>query len=426
MTTRLTALDQILLQLTSLFPRTFAPTARKRLASSRLSLATEAGRNCEQRLLVDVSIIAQQNAGTGIQRVVLAILGQLLIDPPHGWTVEAIYATRKSPYRYANDFVSRTFGIDASSEDTLVKVHRGDLFLGLDMASRILSRRKRDLALWQKQGVCFVFIVYDLLPALHPDWFTQRARKAFAQWLTTLAIHATALLCISNSAADETRNWFLTHYKLDSADLPISWFHLGADFEGGATQNEASATNNCVATTVQPTLLMVGTVEPRKGYEQAIAAMELLWSQGNDVKLVIVGKRGWNVDDLVARIERHPELNNRLLWFPDTTDQQLINLYQQATGVVMASNGEGFGLPLIEAAKFGVPVLARDIKVFREIAGDNVSYFSGTTASNLAAPLQSWLLEMIAGKAPDIRELHWLTWAESATHLKRKLVSLRA
>jgi glycosyltransferase involved in cell wall biosynthesis len=52
---------------------------------------------------------------------------------------------------------------------------------------------------------------------------------------------------------------------------------------------------------------------------------------------------------------------------------------------------EGFDLPLIEAAKHALPILARDIPVFREIAGDHAAWFSGTTAEDLASALESWI-----------------------------------
>ena len=48
---------------------------------------------------------------------------------------------------------------------------------------------------------------------------------------------------------------------------------------------------------------MVGTVEPRKGHRQALAAMELLWTDDVDANLVIIGKKGWMMDDLVERID---------------------------------------------------------------------------------------------------------------------------
>jgi glycosyltransferase involved in cell wall biosynthesis len=59
---------------------------------------------------------------------------------------------------------------------------------------------------------------------------------------------------------------------------------------------------------------MVGTVEPRKGYAQTIDAFELLWSKGEEVNLVIVGKAGWHVEELVERLRDHPLRGKRLFW----------------------------------------------------------------------------------------------------------------
>ena len=121
---------------------------------------------------------------------------------------------------------------------------------------------------------------------------------------------------------------------------------------------------------------MVGTVEPRKGHRQALAAMEHLWAAGIDVNLVIVGKKGWMMNDMAGQIEGHPELNNRLFWLREVSDEMLDQIYRSAHALLAASEGEGFGLPLIEAAQHGLPIIARDIPVFVEVAGEHAYYFT--------------------------------------------------
>ena len=120
---------------------------------------------------------------------------------------------------------------------------------------------------------------------------------------------------------------------------------------------------------------MVATIEPRKGHHQTLKAFELLWGQGADINLVIVGKQGWLVEELIENIKAHSELNKRLFWQEGISDEYLENIYAESTCLIAASEGEGFGLPLIEAAQKGKPIIARDIKVFREVAGDYAYYF---------------------------------------------------
>jgi glycosyltransferase involved in cell wall biosynthesis len=157
---------------------------------------------------------------------------------------------------------------------------------------------------------------------------------------------------------------------------------------------------------------MVGTLEARKGHRQAVDAMEQLWADKVDANLVIVGNQGWKTEDLVEQIQRHPELNNRLFWLQGISDEMLEQLYRSARALLAASQGEGFGLPLIEAAQYELRIIARDIPVFREVAGEHAYYFRGEDASELADAMRSWLL--LGDAAPASTGIPWMTWQQSS------------
>jgi glycosyltransferase involved in cell wall biosynthesis len=160
--------------------------------------------------------------------------------------------------------------------------------------------------------------------------------------------------------------------------------------------------------------LMVGTLEPRKGHHQVLEAFEQLWQRGLDVNLVIVGKQGWLVEQLVKKISLHPELGRRLLWLDGISDEYLEKVYAASTCLIAASEGEGFGLPLIEAAQHGLPVIARDLPVFREVAGDHAFYYSGNEPKSLVDALWRWIELYRQGKAPKSDGMPRLTWEQSA------------
>jgi glycosyltransferase involved in cell wall biosynthesis len=162
---------------------------------------------------------------------------------------------------------------------------------------------------------------------------------------------------------------------------------------------------------------MVGTIEPRKGHDQVIKACELLWMTGMKLNLVIVGKKGWMVEELISRLEKHKQLNRRLYWYQGISDEALNQLYEIADGMVMASEGEGFGLPLIEAAQHNCPVLARDLPVFREVAGQHAAWFNGNSPLKLAYALKSWIDALSNGSAPLSTGMPWTTWKESSARI---------
>ena len=165
-----------------------------------------------------------------------------------------------------------------------------------------------------------------------------------------------------------------------------------------------------------PSILMVGTIEPRKAHAQALAAFERLWAEGTAVNLVIVGKQGWMVEALVERLRNHPEKGRRLFWIEGANDALLLRIYAAATALLAASEGEGFGLPLIEAAQHGLPIIARDLDVFKEVAGEHAFYFNGGV-HELAARLNEWLSLHAQQKQPLSAKMPWLTWRESAKQL---------
>ncbi|OIQ69685.1 GDP-mannose-dependent alpha-(1-2)-phosphatidylinositol mannosyltransferase [mine drainage metagenome] len=166
---------------------------------------------------------------------------------------------------------------------------------------------------------------------------------------------------------------------------------------------------------------MVGTIEPRKGHAQTLAAFELLWAQGMDVNLVIVGKQGWLVDQLVDKLRQHPELNRHLFWLEGISDEYLEKIYAASTCLIAASEGEGFGLPLIEAAQHKKPIIARELPVFREVAGEHAFYFNGLTSKDLADAISAWLTLSQSDMHPKSVGMRYLSWSDSALQLKEQL-----
>lgn len=84
------------------------------------------------------------------------------------------------------------------------------------------------------------------------------------------------------------------------------------------------------------------------------------------------------------RIKRHPQLNKKLFWFSNVSDEFLAQLYIHAKCVIVASENEGFGLSVVEGAFYDKPLLLRDIPVFRELVGDDAYYFDGLSGEVLA------------------------------------------
>ncbi len=382
-----------------------------------------------RQLFVDISALVQTDLKTGIQRVVRSILLALIETPPAGYRIEPVYSDGGNrPYRYARNFMLAMLGVpNLLLEDAPLDVRAGDMFLGLDLFTNGTAQNRQRLQSMHDHGVQIYFVVYDLLPVLLPDAFPAGAERYFAEYLDTVAAVADGAICISRAVADELHDWLAQRPQRRAAPLQLGWFHLGADIDASAPTSglPPDAGQVLAAVAARQSLLMVGTVEPRKGQGQALDAFELLWQRGVDASLVIVGKQGWMMETLAKRLQNHPEQGHRLFWLNGVSDEMLVELYDKCSALLAASVGEGFGLPLIEAAQRGLPIIARDIPVFREVGGEHAYYFNGATADDLADTLQQWLALHGAGQAPPSASLPWLTWRHSADQLTETVAGQR-
>jgi glycosyltransferase involved in cell wall biosynthesis len=399
------------------------PVRLARQCASKADPADAASGQPERQLLVDVSVIHQSDARTGIQRVVRSLLLQLLRAPPAGYRVCPIFATRQHGYRYAApDFLEQPAQAPNAAGQP-VQVQSGDLFLGLDLAAHLLPRHQAQVLRWKRSGVKLHVMVYDLLPLQHPEWFNPKTTRNFKRWIKWLAVYADSAVCISETVKLELGTWLSVKFDLPRTALPASAIVLGADIDASAPSGGLPAKAEFLLARLRntPAVLMVGTLEPRKGYDQALAAFEYLWQQpGKAPLLVIVGRPGWKTDTLQQTLRAHPQAGKRLIWLEDASDEFLARLYVACSGVLVASRAEGFGLPLIEAALHGKPVLARDIAVFRETTVAGVEYFSGDTPQALATSIEYWLKSgpAVAQPTPNKRPP---TWQLAAAQLSRAL-----
>jgi glycosyltransferase involved in cell wall biosynthesis len=390
------------------------------------SIAFNRAPTAPRQLLVDVSALIQSDLKTGIQRVVRSVLLALIADPPPGYRIEPVFSTGGNrSYHYARQFGLALVGeTGLVLEDAPVDLRPGDIFFGLDLFTNGTSQNEDLLLSMRARGVHIYFVVFDLLPMLRPDVFPFGTEQYFGDFLRTVHKVSDGVLCISRAVADELAAWIEREGLERTAPLKLGHFHLGADIHASAPTFGLTADADQVfaALAERPSFLMVGTVEPRKGHAQALAAFELLWEQGVDVNLVVVGKQGWMVEKVAERMASHPEKEKRLFWLAGISDEMLLKLYAGSAALLSPSEGEGFGLPLIEAAQHHIPIVARELPVFREVAGEHAFYFTGLAPQDLARAVTEWLALNKEGKAPVSTGMPWLTWDQSAQQVLDALV----
>ncbi len=372
-----------------------------------------------QRLLIDVTHLASEDHGTGIPRVVKAMLRHLYVSDRTGFEPIAVRLNDHGVLEEAAALLKQLqvgLLVERNSPvNKLINAVAGDVVLLLDSSWSAFDRYRPVLESARAAGATVVMVVYDLIPVRMPHLVPAGGAAWFKEWVQKALQCSDAALCISRTTADDLIAF------IDECNVPIAsafrvgYWHLGADIEKAEAQE---ASNDAMSLALgRPAFLMVGTIEPRKRHALALEAMEILWNEGLEVNLLIAGKKGWIDDEFMNRLGQHAEAGNRLHLFQSTGDEALEHLYQKSTALLFPSVSEGFGLPLVEAAKFGLPVICSSIPAFREIAGSHAFYANTDDATSLANSLREWLSLRPSGRLPDSRKIPWQNWEQSAEQL---------
>jgi glycosyltransferase involved in cell wall biosynthesis len=198
-------------------------------------------------------------------------------------------------------------------------------------------------------------MVHDVIPLEAPHWQRPGAADRFGRFLLQVERHAD--LVIYNSHDTRARSEAI----LRRAPASIT-AHLGVDSALPDLLPPALAAGLPPG---RAYFVCLGTIEPRKNH----ALLLDLWDAWGATAptLVLAGARGWNNAEIFARLDRGVA---GVLEAPGLTDGQVSTLLDGSHGLLFPSHLEGFGLPPMEAALRGVPVLAQPLPVLREVMGD--------------------------------------------------------
>jgi len=209
-----------------------------------------------------------------------------------------------------------------------------------------------------KAAVRPVYFVHDLIPLTDPEFC--RAGEADRHRARMRTVLSTAAGIIGNSEAtlDELAR-FASAESLPCPPALAAWL--------GWTPIEPSPSRSPAPG--RPTFVTLGTIEARKNHLLLLNIWKgLVARMGADApRLLIIGQRGWEAEQVFNILDRDAALRDHLIELNHCADRELANHLDSARALVFPSKAEGYGLPLIEALALGVPVIASDLPVFREI-----------------------------------------------------------
>ena len=213
-------------------------------------------------------------------------------------------------------------------------------------------------------GVRPVFVICDLIPITHPEYCRSGERANHVARMRNAMAMARGIIAISQDTLDKLQR-FAGDNGLRCPPAVVAPLAPGLALTAPGPRP-----------VTQPYFVMVGTIEPRKNHLLMLHAWRRLVEQMGDSapRLVIVGRRGWECENVVDLLERCEPLRGFVFEHNACGDEELATLLHHAQALLMPSFAEGYGLPVAEAVAAGVPVIASDLAVFREVAGNVPEY----------------------------------------------------
>jgi glycosyltransferase involved in cell wall biosynthesis len=259
-------------------------------------------------------------------------------------------------------FLPRVAALMARASLNRTAVHRESGFY-LNMGHTGLEAA--GLARWlQRTSTRGIFMVHDLIPITHPEYCRPGEAQRHRSRMQTVLRTATGV--VTNSRA--TLGTLKAFAQAEGLALPHAMVAPLAPAELVKPTGDPPLQ--------APYFVTLGTIEPRKNHLMLMQVWrELVLRCGPGAPhLVVIGRRGWECENVIDFLERCPALRGVVHELPECTDRELASYLAHARALLFPSFAEGYGIPLVEALRIGTPVIASDLPVFHEIAGDVPDY----------------------------------------------------
>ncbi len=315
-------------------------------------------------VVVDVDFTAKHDLQTGVQRVVRRVMPRWARD--HDVHL-AVWSHHAGALRALDDDEQervlrwvRPLSRPAPScgNSMLIVPWRSTVVLpevpGREQCARLA-------ALAEHSGNRLAAVAHDCVPVLSADLMPEAEPNRFVRYLS-LVKHGDVLAGVSASAAQEFRGFVEA--------LPTQGL-VGPRVVSCPLATEAPATDPGVppaAAGELPSILVVGSHEPRKNHLAVLHASEVLWREGLRFRVRFVGGSGWTTVAFDRQLDRLLDAGRPVTAERGMDDEQLWDAYRTARFTVFPSLHEGYGLPVVESLALGTPVVATDYGSIAELA----------------------------------------------------------
>lgn len=233
-----------------------------------------------------------------------------------------------------------------------------------------------------KAGIRSVVTIHDLIFMRHPEYYNKVDVKIYVRKFRQAINDADRIVAISEC----TKRDICELGEVDPSRVDVVYQSCAQRFVGDPLPQKMWQVRNRYELPDRY-VLSVGSIEERKNVLLAVKALLRL---PDDVSLVIVGRRTPYVDE-VHRFICENHLNERVLILHGVPDDDMPALYRMADAFVYPSRYEGFGIPIIEAIRMGLPVVACTGSCLEEAGGLDSLYVGPDDDEAMAHALQQVL-----------------------------------
>ena len=274
------------------------------------------------------------------------------------------------------------------------------------------------LRMIQKFGVRPIFFVHDLIPIIYPEYCSAGEDARHKEKMHSVLTLACGVITNSEATLSD-----LVHYSQQiNQTMPRAEVALLAP---GISRVLPGA-----RPIEQPYFIILGTIEPRKNHALLLQIWRSMVQQlGQQTPhLLVIGQRGWECENAIDLLERSQFLKGVVTEISHCPDAELVTYLHHSQALLFPSFTEGYGLPVLEALTLGVPVIASDLSVFREIAGDIAEYIDPLDAKRWAEQIIEYAKPHSVCRAVQMQRLQSFkgpTWAQHFTKIDSFLANLK-
>jgi glycosyltransferase involved in cell wall biosynthesis len=213
-------------------------------------------------------------------------------------------------------------------------------------------------AFLKRENAKLVCLVHDLIPIEYPEYARPGGADLHARRMWTMVSLSEGIIANSKATLDALDPWLERAGRRPETVVA----HLGTDIEPSVESYRSD----------RPYFVCVGTIEPRKNHLLLLHLWRaMVGRRGADAvpRLILIGRRGWENEQVIDLLERCPALQNIVEEHAGLPDAQVQAMIAGARGLLLPSFAEGYGMPVTEALALGVPVLCSDLPALREAGG---------------------------------------------------------